>query len=400
MRGDDKSLGFVAAAACAAGAAAWVVWSRRRSEDEEDEIGRLVRPNIRRLAPYRCARDDYEEGVLLDANENAFGPAAAAPGLEGIHRYPDPGARQVKARIAALRGVRPEQIFVGVGSDEAIDLLFRVFCEPRQSTVLIMPPTYGMYKVCAAANDVGVLSAPLDESFDVDVPTSVRVARGSTRLVFVTSPGNPTARIVSRDRVVALHRLLPRAIIVVDEAYVDFREDATLAKLVDDFPRLVVLQTLSKAFGLAGARVGTAIASERVVGFLNNLKAPYNVNKMTAALAAAALDAKGVQAMRANVVKLNAEKAILRKGLLEKPYVTKIFPSDANFLLVQITPPQAAKPLYKTLAENGVVVRYRGDQLNCAGCLRVTVGTPPENKALLDLLDTLAPALIASHQNN
>jgi len=397
LRSGEAVLAIGAVAVCVA------LWVRRRREEEEedDEIGRLVRGNIRRLAPYRCARDDYSSGVLLDANENSFGPALSGDAREArsveIHRYPDPLASRVREGIASLRGVHPGNVFVGVGSDEAIDLLFRVFCEPKASSVLILPPTYGMYKVCAAANDVTVLQAPLDPAnFDVDVERCARTARASTRLVFVTSPGNPTSRLVSPEKVLQLHERLPRAVIVVDEAYVDCApEAASMAPLVAEYPRLVVLHTLSKAFGLAGARVGTAVADARLVAFMNNLKAPYNVNSLTAKVAADALSDLGLARMRHNVQSLLEERATLVKELAALDCVDRIHPSDANFLLVKIRPPALAKPLYLALAdEASVVVRYRGDQLHCDGCLRITVGTPADNAALLAALDRLAPGLL------
>lgn len=383
------------------GVSFWIL-KRKKHEHLTSEIARLVRSNIRSLAPYRCARDDYSTGVLLDANENAFGPALSSDPLSkearlvSIHRYPDPLASQVREGVGKLRGVPAENVFVGVGSDEAIDLLFRVFCEPKASSVLIMPPTYGMYKVCAAANDVRVLSAPLDRDFDIDVTRCVKMARAHTRLVFVTSPGNPTSRSVSGDRVLELVRRLPRSIIVVDEAYVDCCVAKTLSPKVLSHPRLVVLHTLSKAFGLAGARVGTAIASAETVHFMNNLKAPYNVNALTAKLAASALSDSGIQAMRQNVNQIVEQRERLVDALRTKTYIDTVYPSDANFLLCKLRPTQLAKPLYKALADEAkIVVRYRGDQLNCEGCIRITIGTPSENDALLRAIDDIAPKAAA-----
>lgn len=383
------------------------IWIMRRKKQEPltSEIARLVRSNIRCLAPYRCARDDYSTGVLLDANENAFGPALLSDSLSkearlvSIHRYPDPLASQVREGVGKLRGVPAENVFVGVGSDEAIDMLFRVFCEPKASSVLIMPPTYGMYAVCAAANDVRVLNAPLDSDFDIDVTMCVKTARADTKLVFVTSPGNPTSRSVSGDRVLKLVRRLPRSIVVVDEAYVDCCAAKTLSPEVLSHPRLVVLHTLSKAFGLAGARVGTAIASTETVYFMNNLKAPYNVNALTARLAASALSDSGIETMRHNVTQIVQQRNRLIDTLRTKTYIDTVFPSDANFLLCKLRPTQLAKPLYKALADEAkIVVRYRGDQLNCEGCIRVTVGTPSENDALLHALDDIALKTVANLQ--
>ena len=372
-----------------------------------DEVSALVRPNIRRLEPYRCARDDYEEGVLLDANENAFGPVVqtcpgggprgavvrAACGLD-LHRYPCPYQKDVKDAVARFRGVARENVFVGVGSDECIDLLFRVFCEPRCANVVTCPATYGMYKVCAAAQDVAVRTAPLaPETFMVDVAAVEACCDDDTRLVFVCSPGNPTCRSIPAADVRKLLESpkLAKAIVVLDEAYVDFSAEPSVAPLVLDYPKLVVLHTLSKAFGLAGARVGTAIGSPGLVAYLNAIKAPYSINKMTSVVAAAAFSDAALAALRANVADTLDQREKLARALAEKPYVHTVFPSDANFLLVRLRDHAKAKPLYTALAEAGVVVRYRGDQKNLSGCIRVTIGTPSDNDALLALLDETAP---------
>lgn len=392
MRGEVALVAVVGAGAAAlALVSAWRKKSKKKKNLED-----LIRPNIRVLAPYRCARDDYSSGTLLDANENAFGSAVSTEEFDELHRYPDPTASEVREGISRLRGVPADNVFVGVGSDEAIDVLFRVFCEPGKSSVLILPPTYGMYKVCAAVNDVKVLSAPLDDDFDVDVEACASAARSDTRLVFVTSPGNPTSRLVSNSRVVELLRRIPDAIVVLDEAYVDCcgADRATASPLVLQHPRLVVLHTLSKAFGLAGVRVGTAIASVEIVSYMNRLKAPYNVNKMTAKVAATALQEKGLETMRRNVEALIEQRQYLVEQLTKAPYIEKVFHSDANFLLAKVTPSSLAYPLYKALADKAnVVVRYRGDQLNCDGCIRITVGTPQENKQLLSALDKVVPTL-------
>jgi len=377
-------------------------WSQRKDEEEDEDFSKadlslLARRNIRELEPYRCARDDYAEGVLLDANENALGPAVSDRTMaEGLNRYPDPYQKELKELVGKYRGAGHENIFVGVGSDEAIDLLFRVFCEPRRHNVVIMPPTYGMYKVSAAANDVAVVEAPLEpETFDVDVATVLAKTTPKTRLVFVTHPGNPTARCVSRDRLVELLQKLPKScLLVVDEAYVDFSDVASMAPLVAQYARLVVLHTLSKAFGLAGARVGTAIGHPTVVSFMNNLKAPYNMNSLTSKVAAAAL--ADLTSVKKAVETLVEQRERLKQSLLETPFVLAVYPSDANFLLVKFRDAPNVKRLYKTLADAGVVVRYRGDQLHCDGCLRITVGTADENNVLLAKLNHFAPTVLSS----
>ena len=393
--------------AAAAGAAIALVVSRYLKKQApydatHDEVRAIVRPNIRKLEPYRCARDDYEEGVLLDANENAYGAcvksdeALVKAALKfDLHRYPCPHQRVVKDRVAAFRGVKRDNVFVGVGSDEAIDLLFRVFCEPRTANVVVTPATYGMYKVCAATQDVEVRSANLlPESFDVDVDAVERAVDANTRLVFLCSPGNPTARQVPRktvERLLASPKL-QRSIIVVDEAYVDFASEPSTAPLVKKYPRLVVLHTLSKAFGLAGVRCGTAIGSAATIHYMNAVKAPYSINKMTSCLAAEALSAPSLAALKAVVKDTLRERERLAARLASLSYVCTVFPSDANFLLVRLKQHDKAKPLYTKLAESGVVVRYRGDQANLSGCIRVTVGTPSDSDALLKLLGEVAPS--------
>ena len=405
----SSSLALAAGLGAAAGALALAYARRPRApyDGSLDEVSALVRPNIRRLEPYRCARDDYEEGVLLDANENAFGPVVqtcpggggrgavvrAACGLD-LHRYPCPYQKPLKDAVGAFRGVNRDNIFVGVGSDEAIDLLFRVFCEPRRANVVTLPATYGMYKVCAAAQDVAVRTAPLTpETFMVDIAAVEAAVDADTRLVFVCSPGNPTCKSIPAKDVRALLESpkLARCIVVLDEAYVDYSDEPSLAPLVHDYPRLVVLHTLSKAFGLAGVRCGTAISSPKLVQYLNNIKAPYSINKMTSVVATAAFSDAALTALRANVADTKAQRSRLAAALGAKPYVAKVFDSDANFLLVRFKDHAKAKPLYTALAEAGVVIRYRGDQKNLGGCVRVTVGTPADNDALLALLDKTAP---------
>mmetsp|Transcript_28595 Transcript_28595/g.86243 ORF Transcript_28595/g.86243 Transcript_28595/m.86243 type:complete len:414 (+) Transcript_28595:112-1353(+) len=403
---------LAAAAACGA-AVAWLLAKRRAPAPYDaalDEVSALARPNIRALEPYRCARDDYDSGVLLDANENAYGPSLqpAAAGDKGdalvraalafdLHRYPCPYQRAVKDRVAAFRGVGRDNVFVGVGSDEAIDLLFRVFCEPRLANVVVTPATYGMYKVCAAAQDVEVRKADLaPETFDVDVEKIAKLADASTRLVFLCSPGNPTAKAVPEKTVRAVleHPALQTSIVVLDEAYVDYASSPSLAPLVKEYPRLVVLHTLSKAFGLAGARCGTAIGSEATVAYLNTIKAPYSINKLTSAVAAAAFAPDALDALEKTVKATREERARLAAELAKRTtLVDTVFPSDGNFLLVRFVDRARAKALYKALADGGVVVRFRGDQANLEGCLRVTVGTTADTDAFLALLDKTAPAV-------
>eukprot|EP00947_MAST-08B_sp_MAST-8B-sp1_P002803 g2803.t1 len=348
-----------------------------------------VRPNILALAPYRCARDDYAEGTLLDANENSFGPPCDVPSVTEVERYPDPYQWELKTSIAAFRGVRKEQIFLGVGSDEAIDMLIRIFCRPGRDAILITPPTYGMYKVCAAVNDVQVQKVDLDEAFQLRVDeTLAAVDPEVTKIIFLCSPGNPTSRLLA---VSDVKRVLEfegfKGVVVVDEAYVDFSAGGheSACSLLDAYDNLVVLQTCSKSFGLAGIRLGMAFGSPALVDIMNKVKAPYNVSKLAARVGRDAFAA--VDVMKEKVEATLVERAKVAEALGGVHGVQKVHPSDTNFLLFVI---DDALAVYKRLADEfAVVVRYRGDQTHCDGCLRVTIGTPEENERFLSALRTV-----------
>ncbi|KAL8709436.1 MAG: hypothetical protein Q9220_005819 [cf. Caloplaca sp. 1 TL-2023] len=380
-----------------------------------------ARPNILALQPYRCARDDYKDdgtNILLDANENAYGPSLKVQGnsdidsridLLGLNRYPDPHQIHLKQQLCKLRNTHthtskdltPDNLFVGVGSDEAIDALLRCFCVPGHDKILTCPPTYGMYAVSAQVNDVEIAKVPLDTKRGFQLQPEAINATLSTdssiKLVYVTSPGNPTANLISKSDIQkTLEHPTWNGIVVVDEAYIDFSPDgASLAEWVVEWPNLVVMQTLSKAFGLAGIRLGAAFASPEVASLLNSLKAPYNISSPTSALATIALQPESVAIMR------NHREQILqqRQRMLEElPKINRIGRflggADSNFLLVEILDKprsQGGKPcndtamtLYERLAETrGVVVRFRGKELGCEGCLRITVGTSTEIDRLL-----------------
>lgn len=341
-------------------------------------IENLVRPNIRKLKPYRSARDDYDRGLLLDANENSLGaPWAEA---DGLHRYPSPYQLELRKKLAQLREVNPENVFVGVGSDEGIDLLYRIFCEPGKEKVIITPPTYGIYKVSAGIHDVEVIEVLLDEQFQPRVDAILEAADESTKMLFLCSPNNPTGNILADEKVQGLIEEF-HGMVVVDEAYIDFSDTESWAKQVTTYPNLVVLQTMSKSFGLAGIRMGIAFASRPVIEFMMKVKAPYNVNKLTGAYALEAFEHLGT--VRFNIDKLKEERARLRSELEKVAAVQNIYPSDANFLLVKI---DRAMETYKKLADEGVIVRYRGNEPLCDNCLRITVGTPDENNRLLQTL--------------
>ncbi|MCB0322973.1 MAG: histidinol-phosphate transaminase [Bdellovibrionales bacterium] len=345
-------------------------------------ISALVRPRIASLSPYSSARDDFTgtAHVFLDANENALGSV----GSTLCNRYPDPHQRKLKATLGTLRGISPERIFFGNGSDEVIDLLFRVFCEPEKDQVLLTPPTYGMYSVAAAINAVSVVEVPLTGTFQLDLDGLKRAANPRSKLLILCSPNNPTANLLHRDSIVDVLSWFP-GIVAVDEAYGDFAPEGSVVPLLEEFEQLVVIQTFSKAWGLAGARAGVAFAHEFIVSTLDKVKPPYNMNSLTQELLLTALD--NVAKKDLFVRELLAERERLAKELAHLPFVRRVYPSDANFLLVETTDPKA---IYSTLLEAGIVVRDRSNLTGLGGCLRITVGTPDENSALLSALQRIA----------
>lgn len=340
----------------------------------------LIRPNIRAMKPYSSARDEFqgEAQVMLDANENSLGSA----GPERFNRYPDPLQRAVKQALAPLKQVRPEQIFLGNGSDEAIDLLVRLTCRPGgQDSILLLPPTYGMYEVAANLNDVAVQRLPLTADFQLAPETVAGILASDARLVFLCSPNNPTGNLLDPAAIEQVLRGF-RGLVVVDEAYADFAAAPSWTTRLAEFHNLVVLQTFSKAWGLAGLRLGMAFANEPIIAYLNKIKPPYNISETTQQHALAALgDAPHFEQMRQQLL---AGRADLAARLPALPIVEHVFPSDANFLLVRFRPDATA--VYDYLLSQGIVVRNRTTQPGCAGCLRLTVGTAEENNRLLTAL--------------
>mmetsp|Transcript_32727 Transcript_32727/g.68824 ORF Transcript_32727/g.68824 Transcript_32727/m.68824 type:complete len:392 (+) Transcript_32727:227-1402(+) len=381
--------------------------SEEKKESPPATTGRaakLARPNVLSLQPYRCARDDYDSGILLDANENALGPTSLPSNsldpydnsME-LERYPCPYQRGVKQLLCDYRngkgtvdngGIQPENVFCGVGSDEAIDLLIRIFCAPGCTTgggdaIMITPPTYGMYKVCANVNDVEIQSVPLTADFDLQIPEILQAVTPQTKLLFACSPGNPTAKSIPLSDIRKLASSPSyHGLVIVDEAYVDFSSTHSATSLITEFDNVVVLQTLSKAFGLAGIRCGFAIGPTDVIQLMNNIKAPYNVNKLTSDAAVNAL--KNTALLEKNVKAVLEQRAIVAKELERLDFVVKVYPSDANFLLFRVK--QKADELYKTMADRGIVSRFRGRELHCNECIRVTIGTPEENRKYLEML--------------
>ena len=345
------------------------------------DIPSLVRPNILELKPYRSARDDFDSGILLDANENALG--APFEDDQQLNRYPMPYQEELRSKIAEFRDVNSQNVFVGVGSDEAIDLLFRIFCEPGKDRVLITPPTYGMYKVSAAINDVQVDQVLLTEDFQLQVEETLAAVSDRTKLIFLCSPNNPTGNSLNPTDIFAITDRF-EGIVVLDEAYIDFANQPSFSKEVQKRNNLVILQTMSKAFGLAGIRLGIALADPEVISFMLKVKAPYNVNKLTSK---AALKGFGyINAMNAKVDQIKSEREKVIKRLKAIPQIEKVFPTDANFLIFKI---DDAINIYKKMAERGVVIRYRGNEPHCENCLRLTIGTPEENQRFFEALETV-----------
>jgi histidinol-phosphate aminotransferase len=343
------------------------------------EIEKLVRAGIRELKPYSSARDEYTgEGgsmIFLDANENPFDT--------GVNRYPDPHQRKLKEQVSALRGVDSKNILIGNGSDEVLDLLFRVFCEPGRDAVITLPPTYGMYKVLAGINTVKHIEIPLTAAFQPDVDEILRQAGDHAKILFLCSPNNPTGNLLDRGLVLQLLDRFP-GLVVIDEAYIDFAEDAGYVPLLEAYPRLVVTQTLSKAYGLAGIRVGLCLANPSVIDYLKRVKPPYNVNELSQRTALEALEK--TRRTEAMILELINEREALREALSGIPLVKELFPSDANFILARV---DNAKLRYGQLLDKGIVVRDRSGQLHCENTLRFTVGTPVENRRLIQTLREL-----------
>lgn len=336
---------------------------------------KLVRPNIRAMQPYVSARleHDAQDALFLDANENSLGSV----GGSGLNRYPDPLQRNLKKRLADFKKVDAGRIFLGNGSDEAIDLLMRAFCEPGRDRILITPPTYGMYAVCARVNDVAVDAAPLNPDFSLNAERVLETAGPDTRMLILCSPNNPTANVLDYQLVEKLIRSFD-GLVVIDEAYVDFAAANSWLARLGDFSNLVVLQTFSKAWGLAGARLGMAFADPGLIDVLNKIKYPYNVSALSCCAAEKALD--HIPQYRKMLGQILQNRTALTADLQSLPFVREVFPSRTNFLLFRV---QDAAGLYRFLQRKGIYVRDRSSQLHCADCLRVTVGSTDENEALI-----------------
>jgi histidinol-phosphate aminotransferase len=342
------------------------------------DLTKLARKNILSLKPYSSARDEYfgSEGIFLDANENSFGSVAQ----DNLNRYPDPHHRELKEKMSEIKKVNSQNIFFGNGSDEAIDLLIRAFCEPGNDDILIMPPTYGMYEVCAAVNDVGVTKVPLDESFEINVSEVINSIDDNIKLIFICSPNNPTGNSFNHESIESLLNQF-QGLVIIDEAYIDFSNKESWLQRLADFNNLVVLQTFSKAWGLANIRLGMAYASSDIIKIMNKIKYPYNVNGVTQKIALDALNNEPQKNIFVEQILDEREKLSWELNTLE--LVQKIYQSDANFLLVKVSD---AGNIYHYLIKNLVIVRDRSNVALCDNCLRITVGTSTQNEQLLALL--------------
>lgn len=344
------------------------------------DIQKLVRENLKSLRPYSSARDEYvsdgSQMTFLDANENPY--------ENGANRYPDPQQRKLKEVLGNLKGVRTSNMLLGNGSDEVLDLIFRAFCEPHEDNIVTLPPTYGMYKVLAGINAIENRELVLTKDFQLDVEAIMNTVDFNTKLLFICSPNNPTGNsFASKDILILLQEFT--GLVVIDEAYVDFSDGQSWVSRLSDFPNLIIVQTLSKAFGMAGIRLGICMASEEIIAIMNTIKPPYNVNELTQQHALRGL--ANISLIKSAVKEIREQKSLIEQVLPKIPFVEHIFPSDTNFLLVRV---DDADLRYEQLLKMGVVVRNRSNQPLCENTLRLTIGTPEENIKLVTALKALA----------
>lgn len=343
------------------------------------DVNRLVRESVRKLQPYSSARDEYvsdgSEMIFLDANENPFD--------NGVNRYPDPYQRSLKSVLSEQKGLTEQQILLGNGSDEVLDLIYRAFCEPNQDNIITLPPTYGMYKVLAGINAVENREVLLTKDFEPNVTEILKVADSNSKLLFICSPNNPTGNAFQKKGIKELLESF-NGLVVVDEAYIDFSNDESWVSKLKQYPNLIVTQTLSKAYGLAGIRLGICYASEEIIGILNKIKPPYNVNQLTQQRALQRVLHQDL--VKQEVKQILDEREELIKALKDLEFVTALYPTDANFVLAKV---DDANKRYQQLLEKQVVVRNRSTQPLCENTLRFTVGTPEENKKLIAILKEL-----------
>jgi len=340
------------------------------------DINKLVRGNVIRLTPYSSARDEFsgKSGIFMDANENPYG---------NLNRYPDPYQRDLKKAISKVKGVEEEKIFLGNGSDEIIDLCFRIFCNPGIDKVLTFTPTYGMYQVSASVNDIEVIRIPLNENFQIDMnKVSPLFSDKNLKMIFICSPNNPTGNAMNYPDV---EKILSNfeGIVVIDEAYIDFSEKPSFIRLIERYPNLIIMQTFSKAFGLAAARIGMAFSNRSVMQYFNKLKPPYNISTINQKAVLSKLGR--IEEYKTQVIKIKKERERLSSNLIKMKFTEKVFPSDANFLLVKV---KNADYIYKTLVNKNIITRNRSSIIN--NCLRITIGKKSENDKLVNALKSIA----------
>ena len=344
------------------------------------DLQKLVRSHIADLQPYSSARDEFDtddgDVVYLDANENPFD--------NGVNRYPDPQQRKLRGVIAKRRGVAVNQLLLGNGSDEVLDLIFRAICVPNQDKIIVMPPTYGMYKVLANINCISLDEVPLNDDFQLVTKNILNQISTQTKAIFLSSPNNPSGNSFRREDILTLLQSFT-GLVVIDEAYIDFSTQKSLVSDLSSYPNLIITQTLSKAYGLAGIRLGICIASEEIIDILNKIKPPYNINSLTQERAISALE--DWDTTQRQITQLIAERKGLFAQLEKISFVEKVYPSDANFLLVRV---DDANKRYAQLIQNNIVVRNRSKQVECENCLRFSVGTPQENQLLIETLNRLS----------
>lgn len=342
-------------------------------------LNKLIRPAVKAMKSYSSARDEFESQdkdlVFLDANENPF--------PNGLNRYPDPQQMQLKNKLAALKGLRPSQILCGNGSDEVLDLIFRAFCEPNEDGIITLTPTYGMYAVLANLNGIQQKCVSLTADFQIDVPAVLNAIRPNSKLLFICSPNNPSGNVMSRTAIKEILKAF-KGLVVIDEAYIDFTDTESWLEDLSEHPNLVVTQTLSKAYGLAGIRLGICYASEEIIAVLNKIKPPYNINSLTQKAAISAISQR--ENTKQQLKTILDQRTELIKEFKKIAWIEKLYPTDANFILIRV---DNANLRYEQLKNKGIIVRNRTREDGCTNCLRITVGTAEENKRLINTLNTL-----------
>ena len=342
-------------------------------------LNKLIRPAVKAMKSYSSARDEFESQdedlVFLDANENPFS--------NGLNRYPDPQQMKLKNKLAALKGLRPSQILCGNGSDEVLDLIFRAFCEPNTDAIITLTPTYGMYAVLANINGIQQQCVSLTADFQIDVPAVLNAIQPNSKLLFICSPNNPSGNVMSRTAIKEILKAF-KGLVVIDEAYIDFTDTQSWLDHLSEYPNLVVTQTLSKAYGLAGIRLGICYASEEIIAVLNKIKPPYNINSLTQKAALTAISQQ--ENTKQQLKTILDQRTELIKEFKKIAWIEKLYPTDANFILIRV---DNANLRYEQLKNKGIIVRNRTREDGCTNCLRITVGTAEENKRLINTLNTL-----------